>query len=275
MKVEIDNAVVGEWSYSVEAIDIPQSNYAFAVGIGTELWLHDQVVNFTTRFYTLCLGRSPDQSGLQYWANELISGSKTAEDLGYGFVMSDEYIAKSKSDTEFITMLYNVFLDRDPDAGGLAFWLEQLSRATRPGVLNGFIHSAEFESICNTYGITAYTSGIPVFVTRFYTLTLERMPDIEGRDYWVDLISSGGKTGEDIAYGFIFSDEFLAHNHPNGTYISILYNAFFDRVPDEEGYNYWLGLLDSGTSRQDILDSFIHSDEFEAICSSYGIEAYY
>jgi hypothetical protein len=172
-------------------------------------------------------------------------------------------------------MLYNVFLDRAPDAEGLAFWVGQLeTMATRPGVLNGFIHSAEFEAICSSYGIIPYTPGIPGFVTRFYTLSLERMPDQEGLEHWVGQLESGTQTGEDIAYGFIFSDEFLAYGHPNSTYVSILYNAFFDRVPDPDGYVYWMALLETGTTREEVLDSFIHSTEFEGICSSYGIVPY-
>ncbi len=233
------------------------------------------VEDFVTRFYEECLGRDPDPGGLAYWTDGLLSGQFTAEDLGYGFVMSEEYIAKGTSNEEFVTMLYNLFPDRIPDAEGLAFWVAQLeTSATRPGVLNGFIHSVEFSSICESYGITAFTPGLPGFVTRFYTLTLERVPDAQGLDYWVDRLSSGELTGEDIAYGFIFSEEFLAHNHPNGTYVSILYNAFFDRVPDTEGYIYWMSLLESGYSREYIMDSFIHSAEFEDICSSYGIEPY-
>ena len=128
--------------------------------------------------------------------------------------------------------------------------------------------------MCSSYGITAYTPGIPGFVTRFYNLALERMPDTEGLEYWVGQLQTGTQTGEDIAYGFIFSDEFLAQAHPDSTYVSILYNAFFDRVPDPDGYIYWMAMLSSGYSREYVLDSFIHSTEFEGICSSYGIAAY-
>ncbi len=258
----------------IAAVIIPSndpeiSSYEVYVCAGNE------VGDFVARFYELCLERVPDLSGLEYWAIELISESQTGEGIGYGFAMSAEYIDKATSNTAFVTMLYNVFLDRTPDAGGLAFWVGQLeTMATRPGVLNGFIHSAEFSAICSSYGIIAYTPGIPGFVTRFYTLTLERMPDIEGLEHWVEELGSGTQTGEDIAYGFIFSDEFLAYGHPDSTYVSILYNAFFDRVPDPTGYVHWMALLGTGTTREEVLDSFIHSTEFEGICSSYGIEAY-
>ncbi len=234
----------------------------------------NEVGDFVTRFYELCLERTPDQGGLEYWATELLAGNKTAEDLGYGFAMSAEYIAKNTSNEDFVTMLYNLFFGNVDDEG-LAFWMDQLdTSATRPGVLNGFIHSGQFEATCSDYGITAFTPGLPGFVTRFYTLTLERMPDAEGRDYWVDLLQSGAMTGEDIADGFIFSDEFLARNHPDGTYVSILYNAFFDRVPDHDGFVYWVAILGSGYSREYVLDKFIHSAEFEGICGSYGISPY-
>jgi hypothetical protein len=234
----------------------------------------NQVGDFITDFYQYCLERAPDADGLEYWAIELFSGNKTAEDLGYGFIMSDEYIAKNTSNEEFVTMLYNVFIGK-VDSAGREFWVDQLNTsATRPGVINGFVHSQQFKDICENYGITAYTPGLPGFVTRFYTLTLERMPDIQGRDYWVDLLETGTKTGEDIAYGFIFSNEFLAKDHPNGTYVSILYNTFFDRVPDEDGYIFWVSVLESGYSREYVLDGFIHSSEFETICANYGISPY-
>ncbi len=274
IEIIVEDAESGTWSYEVAGIDVPDDDYLFVAGVGI-LSGNTQTQSFVRRFYELCLGRDPEPQGLNYWCSELASGNCTAEDIGYGFVMSAEYIGMGTTNTQFVTMLYNVFLDRDPDAGGLAFWVGQLeTSATRPGVLNGFIHSAEFSTVCSSYGITAYTPGIPGFVTRFYTLALERMPDIEGRDYWASRLESGELTGEDIAYGFIFSDEFLAHGHPDGTYVSILYNAFFDRVPDTEGYIYWMAMLGAGYSREYVLDSFIHSAEFEGICDSYGIEAY-
>ncbi len=274
IEIIVENAGAGTWSYEVMATDVPHEDYIFIAAIG-RLSGNTQTQSFVSRFYEFCIGRSPDIQGLNYWCYQLTSEDSTAEDVGYGFAMSQEYIDKATSNTEFTTMLYNVFLDRPPDSGGLSFWVSQLeTAATRPGVLNGFIHSTEFSSICDSYGITPFTPGIPGFVTRFYTLTLERVPDIQGRNYWVNLLETGEKTGEDIAYGFIFSDEFLAHNHPNSTYVSILYNAFFDRVPDTEGYIYWMAMLGAGYSREYVLDSFIHSVEFEGICGSYGIEPY-
>lgn len=41
-----------------------------------------------------------------------------------------------------------------------------------------------------------------------------------------------------------------------------LYQAAFDRQPDSEGLEYWIGRLDAGVSLEAIADSFINSPEF-------------
>ncbi|WIJ26570.1 DUF4214 domain-containing protein [Devosia sp. RR2S18] len=49
-----------------------------------------------------------------------------------------------------------------------------------------------------------------------------------------------------------------------------LYQAAFERTPDNEGLKYWIGRMDEGnTTLVDIADSFLHSPEF---VSTYGTE---
>ena len=56
--------------------------------------------------------------------------------------------------------------------------------------------------------------------------------------------------------------------------MTILYEGFFGRDPDLPGYNGWVGLLNGGVSRHDVLDGFIYSLEFENLCDQYGIAPY-
>ncbi|MEE8325239.1 MAG: DUF4214 domain-containing protein, partial [Candidatus Humimicrobiaceae bacterium] len=81
---------------------------------------------------------------------------------------------------------------------------------------------------------------IQAFVTRFYVQCLNRQPDSGGLDEWVGRLMNGSKTGADVAQGFVFSEEFLANNHGNEAFLTILYSAFFNRQPDAEGYGIWL-----------------------------------
>jgi len=115
---------------------------------------------------------------------------------------------------------------------------------------------------------------VVAFVTRFYQQCLSRNPDQAGLDGWVNALVSGALTGADIANGFIFSQEFINRNTSNEEFVTILYNAFFGRAPDTVGYNGWVNSLNSGNSRQAVLNGFIYSQEFNNLASSYGIKAY-
>jgi hypothetical protein len=50
-----------------------------------------QVQSFVTRFYVACLGRTPDDEGLNSWTNWLINKQKTGADVVKGIVLSDEF----------------------------------------------------------------------------------------------------------------------------------------------------------------------------------------
>jgi TolB protein len=238
-----------------------------------------KILDFVTRFYQLCLSRDPDSAGLNGWVNWLVTGAKTGADVAYGFVFSDEFIARNVSNEQYVTILYRAFFNREPDSGGYSGWLGYLNTgASRQWVLAGFINSQEFKNLCAAYGInpgsldvSSDNSQVAAFVTRFYQLCLSRDPDSAGLNTWVNWLVTGAKTGADVAYGFVFSDEFIARNVSNEQYLTILYRAFFNREPDSGGYSGWLGYLNTGASRQWVLAGFINSQEFKNLCAAYGI----
>ena len=117
-------------------------------------------------------------------------------------------------------------------------------------------------------------SQLQAFVTRFYQLCLGRQPDSAGLNTWVGDLISGTKTGADVAKGFIFSKEFTDKNYDNTTFVTILYRAFFDREPDPSGFNYWISRLNSGATRQSVVDGFVKSQEFIDLCAYYAIVPY-
>ena len=77
-----------------------------------------------------------------------------------------------------------------------------------------------------------------------------------------------------MAEGFIYSTEFMNKNTSNSEYLLILYKAFFDRDPDQGGWDIWLAELNAGKDRGEVLDGFIYSQEFANLCDKYGIKAY-
>lgn len=232
-----------------------------------------ELVAFVTRLYEQCLGRLPDQNGLDYWVNNLLDGSLTGADVTRGFFTSQELLNQNLTDSEFVTMLYEVLFDRQPDEPEYVHWLSLLQNGVeRKHIFEGFVQDQEFRSMCRNYTITS--DSIEVFVTRFYQQFLNRAPDPPGLEYWVAALLDGGQTGADIARGFIFSTEFAGRNTTFEQYLTMLYRVLLNRNPDETGFSYWLERHRQGYSAEDVVEGFVFSTEFAALCESYGIAAF-
>ena len=109
------------------------------------------------------------------------------------------------------------------------------------------------------------------FVDRLYSTCLNRKPDASGRNTWIELLFSGSRTGSEVAYGFVFSAEFMGLNLCNDCYVDRLYEAFMGRSSDPQGKSTWVNLLNSGASREYVFNGFALSAEFTRLCNDYGI----
>ena len=195
------------------------------------------------------------------------------------FVFSPEFLNKNTTNEEYLTVLYEAFFNRQPDAGGWQGWLDAMQNgASREDVLNGFIYATEFANLCDEYGIKAFEEhsknsreSVEAFVTRFYQLCLDRDPDAAGLEGWTDNLLNQIQTGADVANGFIYSQEFINKNTTNDEYLTILYKAFFNRAPDPAGWDVWIAELNGGKDRGYVLNGFLGSQEFIKLCQDYGI----
>lgn len=109
------------------------------------------------------------------------------------------------------------------------------------------------------------------FVRRFYKKILNRTADTTGLLYWNSALTTQKNSGAELAWGFIFSTEFSQRNTNNNDFITLLYQAFFDREPDSNGFNDWLSRMNNGLGRQGVLNGFIYSTEFYNLAKNYGI----
>ena len=236
---------------------------------------------FVKRFYQVFFNREPARQGLNGWVSDLSNGTISGMDIAYGFAHSSEFVEKNVNNQEYLEIIHNAFLDRDPDPAGLDGWLHALIDGTdRTQVLNGFIFSQEFAELCEEYGIKAFEGhitkaqreAVEAFVIRFYQLCLDRNPDAAGLEGWVNNLLNQIQTGAEVANGFIYSQEFINKNTTNDEYLTILYKAFFNREPDQAGWDVWITELNSGRDRGYILNGFLGSQEFIKLCEDYGIK---
>ena len=114
-----------------------------------------------THYYTSILGREPEASGLEFWlglvAEKQAQGGDIKQvfrDMAFFFFNSPEYLGNNTSDTQFVTDLYRTFFQREPDAAGLAFWLDQLATGvSRNNVMADFLYSQEFTDFMEGLGL--------------------------------------------------------------------------------------------------------------------------
>lgn len=110
------------------------------------------------RLYKAYFDRDPD-IGVCYWSNQLKSAKMSLLGISNFFVNSSEFVNTYGAYTtdadepgtdaaEFVALIYNNVLDRDPDAAGFAYWTRQLQsqRKSPAEVMVGFSEAPEFKN---------------------------------------------------------------------------------------------------------------------------------
>ena len=237
--------------------------------------------DFVTRMYNVVLNRKPDSTGLNNWVKKLNNHTATAADIIDGFFFSDEYKGKKKSADEMVTDCYKAMLDRSPDSTGKANWTQRLNVGmTMQAICKGFVGSDEFKGLCKTYGITPGTINLRLakdesydrtyFVYRLYKNCLGRTPDGTGLENWCKQIKNG-KTGSNLAQGFIFSDEYKNKKTSDTTFVKMLYETLLGRTGNSSEISNWTNQLSKGKSREYVTNGFIFSNEFKGQCNKIGL----
>lgn len=92
----------------------------------TEDEVTDYSVNDVQSLYVGLLGRSADPAGLQYWSNQLDSGTISLEQLRANIVNEQpEYLSGigSQSRSEAVSSIYENLFNRPPEAEGQSYWV--------------------------------------------------------------------------------------------------------------------------------------------------------
>lgn len=241
------------------------------------------VTDFVSRLYKYCLNRDPDDSGLSYWASLLSRKELTGAQVAQNFVFSPEFLQQNIDNYEFMNRLYLAFFGREYDRDGRNYWINcmRYNGMSRRTVAANFINSAEFLSICNSYGIvrgsigssgtSATRSQIESYVKRCYTQILGRSGDSDGINYWTTLIQNGQSRPVDVAKSFVGSREFSLKQLNNTEFVKVMYRAFMGREYDTGGLNYWVNQMNRGMSKNEVLNNFANSKEFSLIMNSMGV----
>jgi hypothetical protein len=178
---------VGFWA-NVLGAGVPV--YRFLEALATsDQWLGATV----DRMYVDTLGRPGDGDGRAYWVRALQTGSLDVARTAALFYGSDEYFARYGGGDlgTWVTDLYRKLLLREPEPGGLAYWVQRARTVGRDSVALDFYQSAETRE---------------VRVRRLYQQLLGRDPDTGGLVHWREQILTRGDVT--LAVDLATSDEY-------------------------------------------------------------------
>ncbi len=238
---------------------------------------------FVSRLYRNFLKREPDKKGLADWVDVLRFGKGTGAKVVAGFVLSPEYKANSLGNEEYVTALYRIIFDREPDVAGLNAWVAVLEKGyTNKKVLAGFVNSEEFDNLCRDLGIARGTykpdetvdksNKTAAFAARLYKICLGRAYEEDGLDNWVRALTYGTVDVYSVVKEFFNSEEFENRCLDDTEFVTVAYQTILDREPDVSGLKSWRDALTRGYARYRIVNGFLKSTEFGNLCAEYGIK---
>ena len=113
--------------------------------------------------------------------------------------------------------------------------------------------------------VAAGFDAVAAQIYRMYQATLDRAPDPGGHQAWVRQLTSEAMTLQQVAAGFVGSREFqLAYGATgNLQFVTLLYENVLDRAPDAGGLATWLGALNAGRTRAQVVVGFSESLELQ------------
>ncbi|BAK81434.1 hypothetical protein RATSFB_0872 [Candidatus Arthromitus sp. SFB-rat-Yit] len=82
-----------------------------------------KVAEFVSKIYLASLGRQPEVEGWKFWVQRLESKELTVTQFIYGLMKQDEFINRYLNKEDFIKMMYQIVVGRDPEEEGQKYWI--------------------------------------------------------------------------------------------------------------------------------------------------------
>ncbi|WP_406697662.1 S8 family serine peptidase [Singulisphaera sp. Ch08] len=167
---------------------------------------------------------------------------------------NDFYNSQGGTNAGFVTGLYRTLLRRDPEPAGLASWVGRLDAGqTRIQIIETFERTPE---------------ALQVKVAHWYqdalgwNAPLAQLKFDPGVVYWSSLLAAGQTDNAVLARILSTSDYLVASGATNEGFVTGLYRSLLGRSTDPESFNYFVGLLQGGMSRVNLVQKL--QSTFEA-----------
>ncbi|RMO75895.1 DUF4214 domain-containing protein [Pseudomonas syringae group genomosp. 3] len=192
--------------------------------------------------------------------NVNLTGAQTASITGAEFLTfvntttnAVETVVLAQNETEASALrLFEGLLGRDADLGGAqGFAAAANSGTSLTDLANSFLNSAEFIG-------TAAVAPINTLYNELLGRTAGA--DESGLAGWQALLTNGSSLA-DVAAGIAGSVEAQRFDQSNGDFVRDLYTAALGRSADQNDLDGWVSLLFNGTSRAEVAQGIVGSQE--------------
>jgi hypothetical protein len=157
---------------------------------------------YLIKLYEAVLRRDPDFAGWSFWFNAVGNGQSTFTVL-QSFLTSNEFQSTyhNLSNSDFVTLVYQNVLNRNPDSAGLAYYVGLLNSGalSQAGLMDQFVRSAEYDALIRP---RAYANLL-------YLGFLRRTADSSGLTFWTGVLSNPANLPSAVN-SFISSQEYQA-----------------------------------------------------------------
>ncbi len=191
------------------------------------------------RLYSAYFLRAPDANGYGFWVDEFSNGRRGLQNMSDFFSDSDEFKAlyANLSNREFVQLVYQNVLGRQPDTDGLNFWTGRLDDGSmsRGTVMINFSESSEYViKTATSKPLAGYFNWYPegarfscgygnyehptLQQTQLDVLAIHDS-FINEQGTWIDIYSNGAGQSdlvgsEFVPYDHLYREQFPAQNTP-------------------------------------------------------------
>ena len=177
------------------------------------------VNSYITQNFRDFLGRNPTASEMAQWKNTL--STNPASTIGVSLTASPQW----DSNAAMNIRLFSAAFLRDPDSGGLNYWVNQRwAGRGAVSIANHFASSSEFIARYGTLSNTQY-------VDQIYLNIFGRSADSGGRAYWTQKLDNGAGRGL-VLYELSDSSEYRRNTDTRVRVISTWF-GFLRRTPSQ------------------------------------------
>jgi len=236
------------WKFAIHGID-PKGATQYRAGAGS-YWADGTMVNINT-----IVGHR-DTSSTECPGDLVESLMPTirqavADRIAAAPALPPDRVAPFASDRQLVSQQVSDAMFRTATNSDQAYWIDKMVSygMSGPGVLSALLASPDYQNV-----------SLPVL--RLYFAVFARWADYGGLGFWSNWIR-GGRSVVDVANNMAASPEFQATygNTTNKQFVDLLYQHVLGRAADPSGETYWVGRLDSGLSRGDVVYNFSESPE--------------